>query len=72
MASRRVPAAAVVRYFHGQDGYLSEVFMEGSDDDLGMEDEFSDSSDESSNEEEPHTSSHMYQMVKHKFDKMND
>ena len=40
MASRRVPAAAVVRYFNGEDGYLSEVFMEGSDDDLGMEDVF--------------------------------
>ena len=60
MASRRVPAAAVVRYFNGEDGYLSEVFMEGSDDDLGMEDEFSDSSDESSNEEDPpHIESHV-------------
>jgi len=42
LALRHVPAAAAVRYFNGEDGYLSEVFMEVSDDDLGMEDEFSD------------------------------
>ena len=60
MASRHVPAAAEVQYFNGEDGYLSEVFMEGSDDDLGMEDEFSDCSDESSNEEDPqHIESHV-------------
>ena len=53
MASRRVSAVDVVRYFRGDDTTLSEVFMEGSDDDLGMEDESSESSDEESNSEEP-------------------
>ena len=53
MASRRVSAVDVVRYFSGDDTTPSEVFMEGSDDDLGMEDEYSQSSDEESNSEEP-------------------
>ena len=46
MASRRVSAAAVVKYFNGDESFLPEVFMEGSDDDLGMEDEYSDPSDD--------------------------
>ena len=46
MASRHVSAARIVSYFNGDDASLSEVFMDGSDDDLGMEDEYSDSSEE--------------------------
>ena len=45
MVSRRVSTTDVVKYFNGEDGMLSEVFKEGSDDDLGMEDEFSESFD---------------------------
>ena len=46
MASRRVSAASVVKYFSGDESFLPEVFMEGSDDDLGMEDEYSDLSED--------------------------
>ena len=46
MASRRIPAAAVAKFFEGDESYLSEVFFEGSDDELGMEDIYSDSEDE--------------------------
>ena len=49
MAARRVSASAVVRYFSGDDDYLAEVFCDGSDDDLGIED----LSDEESGDEEP-------------------
>ena len=45
MALRRVSAVDVVRYFSGYDTTLSEVFMECSDDDLGMEGVYSESSD---------------------------
>ena len=45
MASRRIPAAAVVRFFEGDENHLPEVFCEGSDDELGME-EYSDSEEE--------------------------
>ena len=45
MALRRVSAVDVVRYFSGDDTILSEVFMEGGDDDLGMEDVYSEWSD---------------------------
>ena len=48
MASRRIPASAVVRHFQGDESCLSEVFFEGSDDELGMEDIYSDSDDEES------------------------
>lgn len=47
MATRRVSAASVVSYFNGDEAALSEVFMEGSDDELGMEDEYSESDEES-------------------------
>ena len=43
MAGRRVPAAVVSRFFEGDETHLSEVFFEGSDDDLGMEAESTDS-----------------------------
>ena len=49
MALRHVSAVDVVRYFSGYDTTLSEVFMEGSDDDLRREDVYSESSDEESN-----------------------
>ena len=37
MASRRYSAASVVSFFEGDENCLSEVFCEGSDDDLRME-----------------------------------
>ena len=37
MASRRYSAASVVSFFEGDESCLSEVFSEGSDDDLEME-----------------------------------
>ena len=37
-------------YFNGDDASLSEAFMDVSDDDLGMEDEYSESSEEESEE----------------------
>ena len=42
MAARRVSAEAVVSYFTGDNDGLAEMFFEGSDDDLGMDDELSD------------------------------
>ena len=30
---------SVIKYFSGEEGSLSEIYFEGSDDDLGMEDE---------------------------------
>ena len=48
MATRRIPASAVVRHFQGheqEDWAIPEVFFQGSDDELGMED-FLSSSDE--------------------------
>ena len=53
MALRRVSAIDVVRYFSGGNIILSEVFMKGSDDDLGMKDVYSESSDEESNSDKP-------------------
>ena len=50
MASRRIPASAVVRHFQGDESCLSEVFFEGSDDELGMEDFYSDSDEETPGE----------------------
>ena len=42
--AQKVSSAAVIRYFSSEDT-LQEVFFEGSDDELGMEDETEDDSE---------------------------
>ena len=42
--AHKLSSAAVIRYFSGEDT-LPEVFFEGSDDELGMEDETEDDSE---------------------------
>ena len=41
----RISPSAVVRYFSGDDTALPEIFFEGSDDELGMEDQELDDSE---------------------------
>ena len=41
--AQKLSSAAVIRYFSGEDT-LPEVFFEGSDDELGLEDEIEDDS----------------------------
>ena len=42
--ARKLSSDTVIRYFSGEDS-VSEVIFEGSDDDLGMEDEIEDNSE---------------------------
>ena len=42
--AQKLSSAAVIRYFSGEDA-LPEVFFEGSDDELGLEDEIEDDSE---------------------------
>ena len=44
---QKLSSAAVIRYFSGEDALsgLPEVFFEGSDDELGLEDEIEDDSE---------------------------
>ena len=43
--AKRFSSKAVISFFSGDNSALSEVFFEGSEDELGMEDEESDNSE---------------------------
>ena len=53
MASKNVYASAVIKYFNRDESFLPEVFVEGTDDGLGKEDEYSDPSNKEEAVEKP-------------------